>query len=134
VQHKNIEQDKKWYTKFYKAIAVPVLTCGSKIWAITKKKQEAKSQPAEMKFLTAADYTRKHQIRNTKIREELNIFKLIINILKSRSQWNGRETTYEENCLTYNPVRRINIRLAQVVLRDQHIFQQAGTDQACPNP
>jgi hypothetical protein len=48
------------------------------------KKHEAKSQPAEMEFLrTAGDYTRKHQIRNTKVGEEL------------KSQRNGRQTNSE---------------------------------------
>jgi hypothetical protein len=47
----------------------------SVIW-ITKKKQEAKPETTEMKFLGAATYTRNDQTRNTKIREELNIFNL----------------------------------------------------------
>jgi hypothetical protein len=34
-----------------------------------------------------AGYTRKGQIRNTKIKEELNIFNLNTKIIKSRSQW-----------------------------------------------
>jgi hypothetical protein len=52
------------------------------------KKQEAKSETAEMKFLqSAASYTRRDQIRCTKIREELNIFTLNGKIIKSTSQW-----------------------------------------------
>jgi hypothetical protein len=42
-----------------------------------KKKQELKIEIAEMKFMgTVADYIRKDQTRNTKIKEELNIFNL----------------------------------------------------------
>jgi hypothetical protein len=51
---------------------------GSKI-RITKKR-EAEIETAEMSIL------RKNQTRNFKIREELNIFNLSNNILKSRSQ------------------------------------------------
>jgi hypothetical protein len=50
------------------------------------KNQAAKIETAEMKFLrSVAGYTRKDQIINTKIREELNIFNLNAKIIKSRS-------------------------------------------------
>jgi hypothetical protein len=66
-------------------MAVPTLTYGSEIWTITKKKQEEKIETAEIKFLKrVAGYRRKDQIRNTEIREELNIFNA--KIIKSRSQ------------------------------------------------
>jgi hypothetical protein len=40
-----------------------------------KKKKEAKTETAEMKyFRSAADYTKKSKIRNINIREKLNIF------------------------------------------------------------
>jgi hypothetical protein len=43
-------------------MAVPALAYGSEIWAITKR-QEAKIETAEMKFLrSVAGYTRKDQI------------------------------------------------------------------------
>jgi hypothetical protein len=73
--------------KIYKATAVPTLTYGSQIW-ITKK-EEAKIERAEMKFLwSVVGYTRKDQIRNKKIREKVNIFNPNKKILKSRSHWN----------------------------------------------
>jgi hypothetical protein len=51
------------------------------------KKQEAKFETAEMKFLRrVAGHTRKGQIRNTKIMEELNIFNPYNKMLKSRLQ------------------------------------------------
>jgi hypothetical protein len=40
---------------------------------------------SEIKFV--AGYTRKDQIRNTRIGEKLNIFNASNKILKSRSQW-----------------------------------------------
>jgi hypothetical protein len=72
----NNKTRKETRIKFYEAMAVPTLrTYGSEIWAITKEKWEAKTEAAEMKFLrTVAGYTRKDQIRNTEISEELNIF------------------------------------------------------------
>jgi hypothetical protein len=69
---------------------VVVLTCGSEIWTITKQKKsiEAKVQTAEVNFFrNIAGYTRKEQVRSTKIREELNIFNVSNKILKSRSEW-----------------------------------------------
>jgi hypothetical protein len=44
-----------------------------------ERKQEANIETAEMKFLrNVGDYTEKDQIRNTNIREELNILIQII--------------------------------------------------------
>jgi tRNA threonylcarbamoyladenosine modification (KEOPS) complex Cgi121 subunit len=65
-------------------MAVPALTNRSKIWTTTKK-QKAKIEIAEMKLLRGCIW--KNQIRNTKIREELNIVILNAKIIKSRSQW-----------------------------------------------
>jgi hypothetical protein len=56
------------------------------IWDCTKKR-EAKTKTAEMKYLwRAAGYTRKNQIRNTKIREKFNTFNLNNKTLKSGSR------------------------------------------------
>jgi hypothetical protein len=74
--------------KFYKPMAVPTLMYGSKIWTILKR-QKKQIVTAEIKFpRSVAGYTRKNQIRNTKIRGELNISNLNDKILRSRSQWN----------------------------------------------
>jgi hypothetical protein len=52
-----------------------------------RKKKEAKNEIAEMNFWgTVADYTRKDQTRNTKIKEDLNVSNLSDNIPKSSSQ------------------------------------------------
>jgi hypothetical protein len=50
-----------------------------------------------MKVLSsAAGYTWKDQLRNTKIREELNIFNLNDKIIKSRSQYKYRVKRMED--------------------------------------
>jgi hypothetical protein len=50
-------------------MAVCILTYGTEIWAVTKKKQDAKIEAAEMKISEeCSSYTRKDQIRNTGIR------------------------------------------------------------------
>jgi hypothetical protein len=56
----------------YKAIPVPIPTCGSEIWSITKKIN--RKQSTKMKSLrSAAGYTRKDEIRNIKIKKEPDI-------------------------------------------------------------
>jgi hypothetical protein len=82
-----------------------------------------------MKFLrSVASYTRKAQIRNTKIREELNIFNLNANIIKSRSQWKYHVQRMEDSriakkILTENPKRKRNMGRPQLRWRDQHAVQ-----------
>jgi hypothetical protein len=53
----------------------------------------------------------KDQIRNTKIKEEINIFILTNEILKFRSHWKHHVLHMEDEqipkkILTYNPIRR----------------------------
>jgi hypothetical protein len=56
-------------------MTVPVLRYGSETW--TQKRKKAKLRPAKMKFLrNGAHYTRRGQVRNTNIKEDLNIFNL----------------------------------------------------------
>jgi hypothetical protein len=60
-----------------------------------------------------AGYTRKDQVRNTKIGEELNIFNLNNKVLKSRSHaTTGRRIS--KKILTCNPKRRKNIKTPTV--------------------
>jgi hypothetical protein len=119
--------------KFYKAMAVPTLTYGFEIRTITKN-QEANIETAEMTFLrSVAGYKRNGQIRNTKIREELNIFNLNAKIIKPRSQWNYHVQRTEDRripkkILTYNPKRKRNTGRPQLRWRDQHTLQEDGTD------
>jgi hypothetical protein len=68
----NNKTKKETQQTFYKAMAVPILTHGSQI--LTTKNQEAETENAEMNYLrSVARYASTGQIRNTKIREELNI-------------------------------------------------------------
>jgi hypothetical protein len=93
-----------------------------------------------MKVLTSiAGYTRKDQIRNTKIREDLNILNINNKILKSRSQWKYHVQRMEDRRIlkkipTYNPKRKGNIGRPQLRWKDQHTLQQDGTDLAWPYP
>jgi hypothetical protein len=74
-----------------------------------KKKQEAKIESAETKFLrNVASYTREDPIRNTRIREELNILNLNNKNLKSRSHWKFHVLRMEDRripkkIVTHNP-------------------------------
>jgi hypothetical protein len=66
----NKETRKDTQKQFYEAIAVAILTYGSEIWTV-KKKKEAKIETSEMKlFWSVAGCTRKGQIRSIKIKEE----------------------------------------------------------------
>jgi hypothetical protein len=93
-----------------------------------------------MKFLTsAAGYTRQDQTLNTKIREELNIFNLNDEILKSGSQWEYHVRRMEDKRIPKEnsnipPPQRRNIGRPQLRCRDQHTLQEDGTDHAWPNP
>jgi hypothetical protein len=80
------------------------------------KKQEAKIETAEMKFLrSVAGYITKGQIRNTKIREELNIFNLNAKIIKSRPEWKYHLQRMEgrriaKKILTHEPRRTPTVK------------------------
>jgi hypothetical protein len=60
--------------KFYKAMAVPVLLYGCENWALNRVDRK-KIETAEMKFSRrVAGFTLRDEVRNTAIREELQIF------------------------------------------------------------
>jgi hypothetical protein len=86
-----------------------------------------------------AGYRRRDEIRNTKIRDELNIFNLNNKILKSGSSWKHHVLRMEnrripKKILKYNPKMRRNIGRLLSKWRDQHALKEAETDQASPNP
>jgi hypothetical protein len=89
-----------------------------------------------MKYLrSAADYTRKDPIENTKIREELNILNVNDETIKSSSRWKYHVLRMEDRriskkVLTCNPKRRRNVGCPQLRWRDQHIIQEDGTGHA----
>jgi hypothetical protein len=95
---------------------------------------EAKTEIAEMRFLrNVAGYTTKDQIRYTKIREELNIFILNNNILKSRTQWKYHVQLKQDGrilnkILTYSPKIRRNIGRPGLRWMEQRTLREYGTD------
>jgi hypothetical protein len=67
--------------KFYKIMAVPMLTYASENWTINRSDKK-KIELAEMKFLRG--YTLLDQKRSTDIRSELKIFNLTERIEKKK--------------------------------------------------
>ena len=62
--------------KFYKVMAIPVLTHASETWAITGKEKQ-RVQTAEMNFLRhVSGYRLRDRMRNEHIRIELGIFSI----------------------------------------------------------
>jgi hypothetical protein len=80
----NNKPRKDTQTQLHKPVEVHLLTqaYGSEIWTITKNRN-----CRDKSLRSVAGYTRKDQIRSTKIREELNMFNVNNKILKSKSQW-----------------------------------------------
>jgi Reverse transcriptase (RNA-dependent DNA polymerase) len=73
----------------YKSIFKPILTYGCESWVLTPQ-QRSKLQAAEMKFLRRIKgVTRRDRIRNTQIREELNIQPLMQYIEQKQLSWWG---------------------------------------------
>jgi hypothetical protein len=87
-----------------------------------------------MKLLSVAGYTRKEQIKNTKIKEKRNIFNLNNKILKSRSQWQyhilrmEHKTYSGKNNVNTAPQKKTKHRAPTVKWRGQHAHQEGGTD------
>jgi hypothetical protein len=109
--------------KFYKAMAVPTLTRGSKIWTI--KKTGSKHLNCRNEILE--ECRRLHEERPDKIMEELNM--LNANVIKSRSQWKYHVQRMEDRwiakkILSYNPKRKQNIGHPQLRWRSQHTLQE----------
>jgi hypothetical protein len=105
---RNIETEyfAKQQLKFYKIMAVPMLTYASENWTINwsdKKKIES----AEMKFLrSVAGYTILDQKRSTDIRSELKIFNLTERIEKQKQNWQEhilRRNRLPQVLLNYKP-------------------------------
>jgi hypothetical protein len=87
---KNIETKNfaKQQQKFYKIMAVPMLTCASENWTIDRLDKK-KIESAEMKFLrSVAGCTLLDQNRSTDIRSELKILNLTERIEKEKNGMN----------------------------------------------
>ena len=73
--------------KFYKTMAIPLVTYGSEVWTTTKR-DDSRIQASEMRFLRHVQgYTRLDHIRNEVIREECNIQPLADVIKQYRKRW-----------------------------------------------
>ncbi|KAJ4432143.1 hypothetical protein ANN_20759, partial [Periplaneta americana] len=73
--------------KFYKTMAVPVLTYGSESWII-KERDKSKLQAAEMRFLRRVKgCTRRDLIRNEDIRKELDIYNINEKVEDYKEKW-----------------------------------------------
>jgi hypothetical protein len=94
-----------------------------------------------MKFLrSVAGYIMKDQLRNTKIREELNIVNINNTILKSKitkeisCATNGRQANSEENS-NIQPNKTTKYGAPTVEMEGPaYTLQQDGTGHAWPNP
>jgi hypothetical protein len=87
---------------------------------------------------SVAGYTRK-ETRNTRVREELNIFNLNDKIIKSSSQWKNHVhrmdgTRFPKKILTQNRKIKRNIGRPQLRWGEQHTLQEERTDHVWPNP
>jgi hypothetical protein len=73
--------------KFYKFMAIPVLSYGCQIWMVMKRGWN-RIQAAEIKYLrTVKGCTKIHQLRNEEIRNELGIPPLYDKITEYRDKW-----------------------------------------------
>ena len=73
----------------YKSILKPILLYGSEIWSLTTK-TESRLQAAEMRVLRLIKgVTRRDKIRNTQIRQELNVLPLLEDIERNKLRWYG---------------------------------------------
>jgi hypothetical protein len=90
--------------KFYKVMAVPVLLYGCENWVLNTVDRR-KTETAETKFLRrVAGYTLRDEVRNTAIREELQIFNTGERIQSRKIGWHEHLSRVEQQ------------RIAQVVL------------------
>jgi hypothetical protein len=114
-------------------MAIPTLTYSSETLTLTKK-QRQKIETAEKKFLrNVSGYTLKDQIRNTVIRNELNIFSENNRIQNNRLNWIHRVGRMEperipKQLMDYTPGGTSSIGRPKSRWKDQPIQQRNGTD------
>jgi hypothetical protein len=106
--------------KFYKIMAVPMVTYASKNWIINLSGRK-KIESAEMKFLrSVAGYTLLHQKRSTDIRSESKIFNLT-----------ERTEKQKENCHEHILIMTTD-RLPKVLLNYKpRGYRNIGRSMAC---
>jgi hypothetical protein len=82
--------------KFHKVMAVPVLLHGCENWALNRVDRR-KIETAEMKFLRrVAGYTVRDEVRNTTVREELQIFNIGERIQSRKIEWHEHLSRMEQ--------------------------------------
>ena len=73
----------------FKTVFVPILTYGHESWVMTERIR-SQVQAAEMRFLRKIEgLTLLHKVRNSKIRESLNVEPLLLRIERSQLRWFG---------------------------------------------
>ena len=78
---------KETMLKFYKTMAVPILTYGSENWPMNRKDRRT-IETAEMKFLRyVAGYSLTDHMRSDYIRDQLNVYNLNDKIRNSKQNW-----------------------------------------------
>ena len=83
------ELSKKAKLSIFKAVFVPVLTCGHESWVMTER-MRSHVLASEMRFLRRIEgVTLFNKVRSSKIRKSLYIETLILRIERSRLRWLG---------------------------------------------
>ena len=99
--------------KFYKTVAVPVLTYGSEIWSLTET-DKRKIETSEMRFLRSVAGL---SLRSVDIKNDLHIYRYNLNerIKSNKINWYHHVQRMDENRLSkiilqYKPQGRRDIR------------------------
>ena len=80
----------------YQSILKPILMYGSEVWSLSTKR-ESRLQAAEMRVLRLImGVTRKDQMRNSRIREELKVTPQLEDIERGKLRWYGHVMRMEE--------------------------------------
>ena len=100
--------------RFYKDLAVPLLTYSSENWALNRPGRR-RIETAEIRFLRrVSGHTLRDHIRNTTIREELHIYDLNDKIADMKVQWLQHIDRMDPEILTkqvlhYTPTGRCSV-------------------------
>lgn len=83
----------------FNSVYVPTLTYGHEIWVVTERIR-SRIQAAEMRFLRGvAGITRRDRVRNTRVREALNVEQLLLRTERSMLRWFGHVVRMSPNRL-----------------------------------
>ena len=83
------ELSKNAKLSIFKAVFVPILTCGHESWVMTER-MRSQVQASKMRFLRKIEgVTLFNKVRSSKIRKSLNIEPLLLRIERSQLRWFG---------------------------------------------